>query len=429
MKTTQIQWSLSQKLGFRFAVCFVLLFIFSLPSPNTFLPNVGGYLQPFFEALTKWFGGNILQIQQPYTHQLISDSTGLYIHTFVLLLIAVITGIVWSTFDFKRKNHQVLAYSFRAFISHYLAFQLFKYGFNKVFKLQFYLPEPNILYSNVGSLGRDILYWSVMGASYSYTVFSGVLELIPAFLLLFRRTRLLGALIAFGVLVNVVMINVSFDISVKILSSFLLFLSVLIIFPDLRNLYRFFLQNQKTTLQKWAPIYSSSKHIWMYSVGKSFVILLLLVDVLFPYFKANNFNDDLAPRPFLHGAYEVSLFAVNQDTIPPLLTEQSRWKHFFVHREGYFITENMQEQMQDFPLQINSHTQEMILKEELSGRQLIFQYNYSPTDSLLQLKGSFQNNSIHIEAQQIDLQQLPLLQKNTNWTIDDYFQPSKDASR
>ncbi|MFK7908003.1 MAG: hypothetical protein AB8B69_22930 [Chitinophagales bacterium] len=421
METTQIQWSLSQKLGFRFAVCFVLLFIFSLPSPNTFLPNVGGYLQPFFEALTKWFGDNILQIQQPYTHQLVSDSTGLYIHTFVLLLIAAITGIVWSTFDFKRKNHQVLAYWFRTFISYYLAFQLFKYGFNKVFKLQFYLPEPNILYSNVGSLGRDILYWSLMGASYSYTVFSGVLELIPAFLLLFRRTRLLGALIAFGVLVNVVMINVSFDISVKILSSFLLLLSALIIFPDLRNLYRFFLQNQKTTLQKWAPIYSSSKHIWMYSVGKSFVILLLLVDVLFPYFKANNFNDDLAPRPFLHGAYEVSIFAVNQDTIPPLLTEQNRWKRFFVHREGYFILENMQEQMQDFPLQINSHTQEMILKEELSGRQLIFQYNYSPTDSLLQLKGSFQNNSIHIEAQQIDLQQLPILQKNTNWTIDDYF--------
>ncbi|MGB1243088.1 MAG: hypothetical protein ACPG49_11235 [Chitinophagales bacterium] len=420
METTQIQWSCSQKSGFRFAVCFALLFILSLPFPNTFLPNSGTYLQPFFEGLTKWFGDKILQIQTPYTHQLISDSTGLYIHTLILLLIAAIFTIVWSIIDQKQLDYNKLAYWFRVFISYYLAFQLFKYGFNKIFKLQFYLPEPNILYSNVGSLGRDILYWSVMGASYSYTVFSGVLELIPAFLLLFRRTRLLGALIAFGVLINVVMINISFDISVKILSSFLLFLSLLIILPDLSKLYRFFLQKKIIQQQEWIPAYTSSKKIWAYRIAKFSVITLLLLDVLVPYFKANNFNDDLVQRPFLHGTYDVEIFAVNQDTIPPLLTESNRWKRFFVHREGYFIAENMQEEMQDFPLQINSNAQEMTLKEH-SGNQLIFKYNYSPTDSLLILKGFIQNNSIHIEAQQVNWRELPLLQKKTNWTIDDYF--------
>ncbi|MEZ4887518.1 MAG: hypothetical protein R3E32_22485 [Chitinophagales bacterium] len=419
MDSTSIQWSFSQKLGFRFAFCFVLLFIFSLPFPNTFLPNVGGYLQPFFEGLIKWFGDNILQIKQIYTFQLISDSTGMYIHTLLLLHIAVVIAIVWSVLDSKR-NHLILAYWFQVFISYYLAFQLFKYGFNKVFKLQFYLPEPNILYSNVGSLSRDILYWSVMGASYSYTVFAGILELIPAFLLLFRRTRLLGALIAFGVLVNVVMINVSFDISVKILSSFLLLLSILIILPDFSNLCRFFLQNQPILTKPYAINYTTKKQFLVYSIGKSLVICLLLLDVLLPYFKANNFNDDLAARPFLHGAYEVKVFAVNHDTIPALLTEQYRWKRIFVHREGYFIAENMQEEMQDFPLQVNTYSKQMTLKEK-SGQQLVFEYNYSSTDSILKLKGILQNDTIHIEAQQINLQQLPLLQKQTNWTIDDYF--------
>ncbi len=419
MEGTQIKWSFSQKLSFRFALCFVLLFIVSLPSPNTFLPNIGEYLQPFFEALTKWFGDNILQLKQPYTHQLISDSTGLYIHTLLLIIIAVTIGMVWSVLD-KKQNHIVLAYCFQVFISYSLAFQLFKYGFNKVFKLQFYLPEPNILYSNVGSLGRDILYWSVMGASYYYTVFVGILELIPAFLLLFRRTRLLGALIAFGVLVNVVMINVSFDISVKILSSFLLFLSVLIILPDLSNLYRFFFQGQAVGIDSCHPQYATQKQFWWYSLGKSLVIGLLLLDVILPYFKTQNFNDDLVPRPFLHGAYEVETFAVNQDTIPPLLPHPSRWKRFFVHREGYFIAEDMQEEMWDFPLQSTPHSKQMVLKEA-SGQQLVFQYDYSPSDSVLVLKGILQTDTIRIEATQLNLQKLPLLQKHTNWTIDDYF--------
>ncbi|MGB0931807.1 MAG: hypothetical protein ACPGVB_13580 [Chitinophagales bacterium] len=421
MDSTQTQWSFSQKLNLYFIVYFVLLFILSLPSPNTFLPNTGVYLQPFFEVLSKWFGDNVLQIKQPYTHQLISDSTGLYIHTFLLLLISAMLSLLWSILDKKQNHYPKFQYWFRVFISYYLAFQLFKYGFNKVFKLQFYLPEPNILYSNVGSLGRDILYWSVMGVSYSYTVFAGILELIPAFLLLFRRTRLLGALIAFAVLVNVVMINVSFDISVKILSSFLLLLSVLIILPDAPNLYRFFiLQKQGITSKQYIPTCANKKRLLVYSVGKTLVIGLLLLDVFLPYFKTQNFNDDLVARPFLHGAYQVEIFAVNQDTIPPLLTKTNRWKRFFIHRDSYFIAEDMREEMWDFLLQLNTYSQKMTLKET-SGQELIFQYNYNPSDSLLILNGILQNDTIHIEARQINWQELPLLQKQTNWTIDDYF--------
>lgn len=407
----------------RFTFIFTLSFIFSLPFPNTFLPNTGEYLQPLSERLIKWFGDQVLQIQQAYTHQLISDSTGMYIHTLLLLLFAAIAAFVWHFFPSKKQpNDQKIAYWFRVFISYYLAFQLLHYGFNKVFKLQFYLPEPNILYSNVGDLGRDILYWSLMGVSYSYTVFAGILEVIPALLLLFSRTRLLGALIAFGVLVNVVMINISYDISVKILSSFLLWLSFLIIFPDLPKLYRFFiLQKETTEQQNWTPKFITSKQLWTYRILKTLVILLLLFDVLLPYYQAQNFNDDLQTRPFLHGAYDIHNFVVNQDTIPSSLTQFNRWKRFFVHREGYFIVENMLEEMQDFPLQLNTYQQEMTLKEELNGNELVFKYEYSAIDSLLQLNGILQNDTIRIKAKQLDWRQLPLLDKKTNWTIDTYF--------
>ena len=426
MEITPNASSFSQKLGFRFTFCFVVLFILSLPFPHTFLPSTGVYLQPFFEGLTKWFGDSILQIKEPYTHQLVSDSTGFYIHAFLLTVIAAIGSIFWTVFDKKGRGFSSilkidLPYWFRVFISYYLAFQLFKYGFNKVFKLQFYLPEPNILYSNVGSLSRDILYWSTMGVSYSYTVFIGILELTPAFLLLFRRTRLLGALIAFGVLINVAIINISFDISVKILSSFLLLLSTLIILPDLSQLYHFFIIQQPVKYHQSNSKSTSSKHLCFYSIGKSFVVILLLLDVLFPYFKTQNFNDDSVARPFLHGAYEVELFVINQDTIPPLQTKSNRWKRFFVHRQGYFIAENMREEMLDFPLQIQANAEQMTLQEN-TGMQLVFNYHYSSTDSLMTLNGILQKDTIHIEAQQVNLQQLPLLQKKTNWTIDDYFQ-------
>ncbi len=418
MKT--LQWSLSQKIAFRFIFCFALLFIITLPFPYTFLPNIGAYAQPYSEALIKWFGDEILQIQEPYTHQLISDSTGMYIHTLLLLIIGGMISIFWSIADRKRDRYIVLSYWFRVLISYYLAFQLLKYGFNKIFKLQFYLPEPNMLFTNIGDASRDILYWSVMGVSRSYSIFMGVLEVVPAILLFFRRTRLLGALIAMGVLANVVMVNVSFDISVKIFSTFLLLLSLLIAVPELPNLYRFFTQKPISENNLWRPIFSNIRQVTTYALGKSLIIALLFLDVLLPYFQANNFNDDLVKRPFLHGAYEVEHFQINQDTLPPMLTDARRWKRFFVHRQGYFIVEMMDEQMQDFPLEVMSTSKKLKLTDS-NNTSLAFQYHYLPLDNLLILKGILGKNTLQLEARQIDLEALPLLDKSTNWRMDDYF--------
>ena len=123
-----------------------------------------------------------------------------------------------------------------------VSFFLFVYGFNKVFKIQFYIPEPNTLYTPLGQLSKDILFWSSMGSSHSYNLFMGLVEILPALFLLFRRTRMLGAVISFTVLLNVLMINFGFDISVKILSSFLLFLSLVILAPYAKKLFSFFFQ-------------------------------------------------------------------------------------------------------------------------------------------------------------------------------------------
>ena len=54
-----------------------------------------------------------------------------------------------------------------------------------------------------------------------------ILQVIAASLLLFKKTRTIGILITIGILTNVVAINFSFDISVKIYATFLFFLAIL----------------------------------------------------------------------------------------------------------------------------------------------------------------------------------------------------------
>lgn len=410
-------WNFTEKSAFRFFFVFVLLFIISFPFPHEYIPDAGTYTSPFFEVLIRWVAGNILHLEK-YTCQLISDSTGMYIHAGILLALSALACTVWSITDRRRPGYNRLAYWFAVVVSYYLAMQFFSYGFNKVFKWQFYLPEPNTLYTPVGYTTPDILFWSTMGVSYTYTVFSGVLEVIAALLLLSRPARLAGALMAAGIMLNVVLINFGFDISVKLYSCFLLLLSLVTIIPHAKRLYNFFILNKAVAAPQWKPQYSA-KGRKAYIVAKTFVICFLLFDALALYFRTGDFNNDKAPRPLLHGAYDVKTFIKNGDTLPPLLTDSLQWKRVFVHSRGYFITQFMNDDMQDYELMYDTARHRLLIHNYYSGYKTTLAYTL-PDSNILLLTGILHTDTLSIRLQKIPLHKLPALQNDFHWTIDSY---------
>jgi hypothetical protein len=80
-----------------------------------------------------------------------------------------------------------------------------------------------------------------MGYSTAFTFFGGCAELLPAVFLLFRRTALLGSLLAFAVMLNIVMLNFCYDVPVKLYSLNLLLLSMFLILlrPKLQRTHHF----------------------------------------------------------------------------------------------------------------------------------------------------------------------------------------------
>ncbi|MBL0334556.1 MAG: hypothetical protein IPP73_04285 [Chitinophagaceae bacterium] len=88
------------------------------------------------------------------------------------------------------------------------------------------------------------------------------------------------------------------------------------------------------------------------------------------YVKTGNYNDDLDPRPPFHGAWEVTNFIRNNDTLPPILTDKTRWKRVFVHRKGYLIIQGMNDGMQDFKL-VTDTIQKRWLAEDEAGKEVM----------------------------------------------------------
>ncbi len=342
----------------RFASVFFFLYVFTL--------TFDYYLIEFwFDVVTvpfKWlaeqtgmlfFGVNLLGADKFY-----SDSLLVCVHVFNLAMIAMITASVWTILspspDSYRdplsltKFHPITLTLLRYFV----ALNLFVYGFSKLYKWQFMLPEPNILYTRVGEMHRDILYWTSMGTSRSYSMFMGLIEIVPAILLLFRRTTLIGAFITVLVMTNVVAVNFGFDITVKLHSMMLLIMSLVILIPGRKRIVALFTGKATEEWKYPAMVIAPSKK-WISPVLKVAAIALLLAESHYPYTETGTFNDDVSERPPMCGAYDVQIVnsAFPDTTISTAHNLPSR---IFIHRRGYVIFEYYSGEMVDYPMSIDT---------------------------------------------------------------------------
>lgn len=125
----------------------------------------------------------------------------------------------------------------------YLASVLFSYGFSKVFASQF----PHLM-ANMDARMIELtpmrVAWAFFGYSREYQMFLGWGEVIPAALLLFRRTMLIGSILMFAVMLNVFLINIFFDVCVKLNSGIYTVLALYLMLQETGRLWKFFFANQ-----------------------------------------------------------------------------------------------------------------------------------------------------------------------------------------
>lgn len=348
-------------------------------------------LLPFPWDLLPWHAGYVRLLAAFFLpdHPVFSDSKGWYLWVALLAVAALPVALWWPS-----RHLAGIRYWLHLLLTYYLALLLAKYGADKVFKYQFFLPEPNTLYTPLGMLDRDIAFWSVMGVSRGYNIFLGLTELVPALLLLVSRTRLWGALIAAAVLLHVLALNVAFGITVKGWSALLLMMALLVAAPELPMLWRWGVLREAVVL----PLRPLPLSPFRYAAAKSLVISFLLAESLWPYAQRGQFDDDRAARPPLHGAYTV----LTADTVRCLPWSPRPLRRIFVHRRGYLIAQDHDEHLQDWGLQV---LEPQLRLTDHDGRQHWLHYRRA-NDTLLFWNA--RGDSLRTAA--LPWRQLPLLQ-------------------
>src|SRR5262245_30995905 len=217
------RWTPAHRAAFRFCVVYLGLFALATQISGSLFLIRGfsfrgvGPLWPMRDV-TFWVARHVFGISEPlvYTGTLSGETAFFWVQTFWLLVVAVLATVIWSVLDSRRPNYVSLHKWFRLFVRLGLAASMFEYGMTKVIPTQFAAPSLNILTTPVSNLSLETMLWTSIGASPAYEIFTGCVEMLGGILLLIPRTTLVGALISLAALTHVFVLNMAYDIGLKL---------------------------------------------------------------------------------------------------------------------------------------------------------------------------------------------------------------------
>ena len=318
----QHRWHPFTRTGFRFA--FVYLLLFNLPFPLNAVPyasKVGEFYDAIWTRLVPRVARVAFHVEITSEFNGSGDRTFDYVFVATLLLISLVIAVIWTLFDRKRLSYPTLYRWLSVYVRFALGTTMIGYGAYKVISSQFPAPTLDRLMQPYGESSPMGLLWTFMGASEPYTMFVGSAEMIAGILLFPRRTSTLGALMSVGVLSNVVALNFSYDVPVKLYSTHLLAQAIFLLLPDARRLGNFFILNRSTEYVRMEPLFR--RPLWHRSALVFSTLLLMLITgtALYQSYDARrSFRSDRSP---LYGVWEVEEFSLGQ-TKPTV--DGQRWR-------------------------------------------------------------------------------------------------------
>jgi hypothetical protein len=324
-------WSPLARIAFRFVFLYFAFAFFSAILQLVPLLGMVGYwhdqaVQPFYA----WIGKVVFGLEITVFPNGSGDTTYNWVQSASHVVFALTGAAIWSVIDWRRVSYPWLKDGLWIAMRFVLASAMFGYGINKVFGLQF--PEPGMqrLLQDYGDSSPMGLLWTFMGASQPYTMFAGWMETIGGLLLCFRRTQLVGALWTAGVMANVFVLNMCYDIPVKLYSLHLLLLALVIAAPDMPRLLRMFLLNKPVSR---ADLHGPWTKPWLRrtAFGVKFAWVGFTVPFMFWQMSEMRYTyGALAPRGALDGTWEVVEFRRDGVELPPVVTDATRWRFFTI---------------------------------------------------------------------------------------------------
>jgi uncharacterized membrane protein YphA (DoxX/SURF4 family) len=414
-------WHVASRIAFRFAFLYLGLYCLTtqvltglVPIPED-VPALAEVTP--IRQIVSWTAAHVFHVSTPliYTGSGSGDKTFDWVFAFCVLFIAVAATAVWSVQDRKRQNYIALHKWFHLFLRFSVGSTMLEYGMIKVVPLQMPFPFLTKLVEPFGNFSPMGVLWFSIGASQGYERFVGCAEMLGGILLFFPRTTTFGAFVCLADATEVFMLNMTYDVPVKLFSFHLILMSLILLAPELPRIARFFFSNR--------PI-GPSRHPQLFRTPPANRVALI-VQVVFGlvliamngYGARTNWHvfGGGAPKSPLYGIWNVDQLSRDGELRPALLTDKDRWRRVIFERPDRMTFQHMDDTFVNYGATIDTKEGYISLTKgsdkNWKGR---LKFQRSNQDQLV-LDGEMDGHRFQVQLQLWDRNKLLLVNRGFHW--------------
>jgi hypothetical protein len=326
----------------------------SVPPPNIDVPDPGT-LFPFRQIVFR-VAEHVFRYKPAlvYTGSGSGDKVFDWVQAVCLLAVALIGTCIWSAVDPRRSQYNLLYRWFRVFIRFALAGTLFSYGFAKVIPTQMHFPFLTTLLEPYGDFSPASVLWFSVGSSPAYEIFVGTAELLAGMLLVLPATSMLGALICLVDMVEIFVLNMTYDIPVKLFSFNLLLLAVFLLIPYWARILRFCFSDGAIEPQPEHRFFTGCRANRI-AIGAQILVGLVLFGVNLAGAQQNwyKFGGGAAKSPF-YGIWTIDEMVIDGAIRAPLLTDYDRWRRVIFEYPQFLKFQRMNDSFVSFSIKLDA---------------------------------------------------------------------------
>ncbi|MCW2513099.1 MAG: hypothetical protein JWR11_2141 [Mycobacterium sp.] len=427
------RWSVPTLIAFRFGTCYFGSFGLALAIGlvPVLLAGMGidgpwSALRALIHAVRapiEWMGTHLLGLHVDST-QVGSDSAFQWSALYCIALLSLVATFVWSVFDHRQRYDRLLTWVW-TILRIMLAAAMFYFGMAKLIPTQ--MPFVlNRLVEPFGNFSPTGVLWAQVGISQPYQIMLGAAEVLGGLLLLVPRTAAAGALVCAFDLTQVFLLNMTYDIRLKSVSSQLLLLSLFLLAPYARRLFAAMFTDRAVAATEFAPLFAGRR------ANRVAVAVQVCVGlVLLAAFGGQGWQQFTRPTPNLYGIWQADGFSAEGYRRDPLLTDELRWRRVvfdrpFLMSDPVMVTvQHMDDSFEVFGGTIDpaTHFIDLTNRVELGSYQetptrirLSYWWPDSGSTGRIVIDGEdFAGHQIHAWFTRLDPGSFPLVERGFNW--------------
>lgn len=416
-------WHPATRIAFRF--CFVyfgafcltfaqIVFVYAGILTRWLPPDAVIWQMTRIEPILTWVGRHVFGIEAVLHRDSNSgDQAVIWVMVFAYVVFAAVATLIWSVLDRRRREYTRLHAWFLVFVRLSLAGQMLFYGIAKVIPTQMPPPPLAALLRPFGDLSPASVLWLQVGSSQPYEIALGAVEVVAGLLLFFGRTATLGALLSAMSMAQVFLLNMSYDVPVKILSLHLLLLSLILLAPQIGRLADVLVRQRPSEPTTQPPLFADARCNRIAAGVVAALGVWVLVGCLVAGVTAWRDYGGGRQKPELYGIWEVDRFIAGGTEAPPLTTDPKRWQRVVFDDVGTLTYQLMNGTLVDEPIAFDSAGRTIALP----AREETLRYA-RPAPDRLQLDGTLDGQQVSVSLERRDPDSFELRSRGFHWVQD-----------